>query len=118
MSATVDGSLPENYTLVCNRDALPARGKKHFSIDQHTVLIVTCDGDVFAIEDRCPLTGGSIANGRVLNGVITAPSTGAHYDLSTGRYVGGGQFTPESNWLAVYPVRLVGDRVYVHLPQS
>ncbi len=116
VSTTVEKGAPENYTLVCDREALPARGKKHFYIDNRKLLLVTCDSKIFAIEDRCPVTGGSIAHGRVLNGVITAPTTGAHYDLSTGRYVGGGQPALESDWLTVYAVRVVNDHVYVHLP--
>jgi nitrite reductase/ring-hydroxylating ferredoxin subunit len=107
--------VPEGFVLACARDEIPARGKKTVHIDDMTVLIVACETGLFAVEDRCPQTGRSIARGEVLDYAITAPTTGARYCLRTGRYLGGGQAPLQSHWLAVVALREIGDQVYVRV---
>jgi anthranilate 1,2-dioxygenase ferredoxin subunit len=119
MSARVsDPKTPEGYVYVCPLDELPARGKKRVQAGGVSVLIVACDAGLFALEDRCPQTGRSLAHGEVLDGAITSPHSGARYDLGTGRCLGGGQWPLQSHLLVVFPLRVVDDRVYIRLPQS
>jgi nitrite reductase/ring-hydroxylating ferredoxin subunit len=108
---------PEGYEDVCSLDELPARGKKMVQISGVSVLIVACDEGLFAIEDRCPQTGRSLAHGEVLDAAITSPHSGAQYDLKTGRYLGGGQWSLQSHLLIVFPLRVIEDRVYIRLPK-
>jgi nitrite reductase/ring-hydroxylating ferredoxin subunit len=108
---------PEGYVYACSLDKLPARGKKMVQVSTVSVLIVACDAGLFALEDRCPQTGRSLAHGEVLDGAITSPHSGARYDLRTGRYLGGGQWPLHSHLLVVFPLRVIDDRVYVRLTQ-
>ncbi len=108
---------PSDYVYVCDRDEIPERGKKTVYVEATRVLIVASNGGLFAVEDRCPQTASSMARGEVLGTVITSPTTGARYDLRTGRYVGGGQAPLQSHWLPVLPLSVIDDRVYVRLPQ-
>jgi len=108
--------VPQGYVFVCNRDVIPERGKKTVHIDDRRVLIVATSDGLFAVEDRCPQTGGSIAHGEVLGTVITCPTVGARYDLRTGRYVGGGQSPLQSHWLPVLPLYEADDEIYIRVP--
>jgi len=103
----------ENYLYVCDLDSLPARGKKTVHLEDQKVLIIQCETGLYAVEDRDPQTGGSIAHGKVLDCVLTSPNTGARYSLQTGQYLGGGQSPLQSHWLPLWRVRVKGDKVYV-----
>jgi nitrite reductase/ring-hydroxylating ferredoxin subunit len=119
MTTTTETRAPEGYVFACERGAIPARGKKTVHIRDRTVLIVACDDRLYAVEDRCPQTGRSIAHGKVLSCVITTP-TGARYSLESGRYLGGGELPVQlpSHWLALYPLKVIDDKLYVRLPDT
>lgn len=106
---------PKGYLCACRLSEVPARGKKRVQVSGVSVLIVACDAGLFAIEDRCPQTGRSLAHGAVLDAAITSPHSGARYDLRTGRYLGGGQWPLPSHLLIVFPLRVIEDRVYIRL---
>lgn len=118
MNTKTAATLPEGYVLACSLDEVPARGKKTVHVGDTTVLIIACGEDLHAVEDRCPQTGGSIAHGEVLNCMIAVPTTGAHYDLRTGRYLGGGQSPLPSQLLTVFPLRVAGGKVYIRLHRA
>jgi nitrite reductase/ring-hydroxylating ferredoxin subunit len=118
MTTSTETQAPEGYTFVCKRDAIPARGKKTIRVGEITLLLITCESGLYAIEDRCPQTGGSIAHGEVIGCDIITP-TRARYCLKTGRYLGGGEtlLQLQSHWLTIYALKVIGDQVYVRLPQ-
>ena len=105
----------ENYVVACQRSDIPARGKKIVQVGGVSVLIVACEGSLFAVENACPQTGRPLAHGAVLKGTITSPHTGAHYELASGRYLGGGQSPLQSHWLRVFPLQTAENRVYIKL---
>ena len=107
--------LPNGFEFACDIHTIPARGKKTVQIDDHTILLVACDAGLYAIEDRCPQTGGSMAHGEVLDCTITAPTTGARYCLRTGRYLTGGQLPLPSHVLRVFALCISDDQVYVRI---
>lgn len=103
----------EGYVLACAAADVPARGKKAVYIGDTRVLIVACESGLYAIEDRCPQTGRSIAHGEVIGCVITSPVTGAAYDLRTGQYVGGGLSPLQSERLRTFPLRVEDGKIYI-----
>jgi nitrite reductase/ring-hydroxylating ferredoxin subunit len=116
MAMTTTTTIPRDYRRVCAVQDVPPRGKKTVRIDNTRVLIVACDQQLYAIEDRCPQTGRSIAHGEVLDCAITSPSTGARYCLRSGRYLEGGLSPLQSHWLTIFPLRVIGDQIYVYVP--
>lgn len=108
-------AVPTSYTYACGTSDIPLRGKKSVEIDGLIVLLIASDEGLFATEDRCPQTGRSIVHGEVLGHIITTPTTGAQYDLRTGRYLGGGQSPLQSHWLTVFQVRIIDNDVYIKL---
>ncbi len=116
MTGLRDPTAPAGYIRVCAVEQIPPRGRKTVYVDDTRVLIVACGDGLYAVEDRCPQTGRSIAHGKVLGCVFTTPTVGARYDLRTGRYLGGGQSPLQSHWLTVFPLRVIEGSVYVRLP--
>jgi nitrite reductase/ring-hydroxylating ferredoxin subunit len=109
-------SIPAGYVAACKLSDMPQRGKKALYFGETRVLLVACDDHLFAVEDRCPQTGRSIAHGKVWNCAITSPATGARYCLRSGRYLGGGQLSLRSTWLSLFPLLIIDDTIYVYLP--
>ncbi len=110
--------IPEGYVYACETQELPTRGKKTLHIKGQRILIVACEQGYYAVEDRCPQTGSSIAHGAVLGCALTTPTTGARYNLRTGRYLDGGQSWLPTNWLTVWPLHVAEGKVYVRPPQK
>ncbi len=117
MMAWEDGmvSIVDEYVFACYVDGLPVRGRKRLHVDGVPVLLVACESGIYAVEDKCPQTGRSIAHGKVLDCTIVTPTNGARYDLVTGRYLGGGQSWFQSHWLTTFPVQVVNGEVRVKL---
>lgn len=115
---TTETQIPEGFVYTCDLSEMPIRGKKTVNVGDTRVLLVRCDTGLYAVEDRCPQTGRSIAHGKVMQGVITAPTTGARYELATGRYIGGGQSWFQSHWLTVWPVKVKADKLYIRPPKE
>lgn len=115
---TTETAIPEGYVFACKREDLPERGKHTVTVAGKRVLIVVCGENLFAVEDRCPQTGLPIAHGKVLDCVLTTPTTGASYDLRTGKYVGGGLSPLQSHGLPVWLLLEIGDTVYVRPPAA
>ena len=103
----------DEFLYVCDRDSLPQRGKKTVYVEGVKLLIIACDTGLYALEDRDPQTGGSIAHAKVLDCVLTSPNTGARYSLRTGQYLGGGQSPLSSHWLPMWNVRVKDGKIYV-----
>jgi nitrite reductase/ring-hydroxylating ferredoxin subunit len=110
--------IPEGYRYVCDLDTVPERGKHTVTIDDVRILIVACENGHYALEDRCPRTGNSVAHGSVIERTLTIPATGERYDLRTGRYVSGGQLPRQSETLAIWPLHIIDGKVYVRPPSA
>ena len=48
-----------------------------------------------------------------MNGVLTLPDSGAHYDLRTGQYLGGCAWALAHNSLPVLDTKIVDGNLYV-----
>ncbi len=105
----------DGYRFACAVAEMPVRGRKLVHIEGVPVLLVVCESGYYAVEDKCPQTGRSLAHGKVLDCVLTSPNNGAHYELATGKYVGGGQSPFQSHWLTLFPVQVVDGGLYVRM---
>ena len=77
------------------------------------VLLVNVDGVVCAYEDRCRHKGVRLSEGRLDGFVLTCAAHGWQYDARTGHGI-----NPESVVLPRYDVKIVGDDVFVDLPEG
>lgn len=73
-------------------------------------LISTREG-VFAMDNVCPHSGGSLGDGQVEQGVVTCPLHGWQFECRTGR-----SLTETRAPQKVYPVKVEGGQVFVQGP--
>ncbi len=66
------------------------------------------NGRVFALSNVCRHQGGPVGEGRIVNGCITCPWHGFQYKAEDGCSP-----PPFSEVLPTYPVRIVGDWIYI-----
>jgi nitrite reductase/ring-hydroxylating ferredoxin subunit len=65
-----------------------AEGKsKCVKLDQLRILLIKQNGEIFALENRCPHFGLSMEKGVIRNGSITCPWHGSSFDVRTGANV-------------------------------
>ncbi|MHB1469470.1 MAG: Rieske (2Fe-2S) protein [Solirubrobacteraceae bacterium] len=72
---------------ICALDELPAGERRIVEWQDLTIGVFNCDGELFAIEDRCSHDDGPLAEGEFDRGgcTVECPRHGARFDLRTGR---------------------------------
>ena len=105
----------EGFVYACRLSEIPQRGKKVIQIGETRVLIIACEGKLYAVEDKCPQTGRPLSHGKVLKCTLTSPNTGATYDLNSGLYLHGGLSPFQAHWLTIFLLQVMDGEVYVHL---
>ncbi|MBI3031312.1 MAG: non-heme iron oxygenase ferredoxin subunit [Candidatus Rokubacteria bacterium] len=98
---------------------LPPGTARRLSAGDRWIAVFNAGGTVLAVDDRCPHEGGRLSLGSVEAGAIRCPVHGACFDLRTGRTLeppAGEPLTPALEpGIRVYPVRVIGDELYVDL---
>ena len=74
----------------------------------HTIAVFYHNGRIHAVDNRCPHMGFPLDKGSVKDGILTCHWHHARFDLSSG-----GTFDPFADDVAVFPVRVVDDEVWV-----
>ncbi|MDE0297342.1 MAG: Rieske 2Fe-2S domain-containing protein [Candidatus Poribacteria bacterium] len=75
--------MPNYETLAKASDIRPGRGKA-FTFHGRRIAVFNDDGEFCALSNVCAHAMGSLARGRVKNGVVTCPVHGYAYDAKTG----------------------------------
>lgn len=72
---------------ICPLDDLPPGQMKTVEWEDLGIAVINCDGELFAIEDRCSHDNGPLAEGELDQGACTleCPRHGALFDLRTGK---------------------------------
>jgi len=60
-----------------------------YKVAGYKVLLIRQDDCYFAIDSVCPHAGASLRKGRLVEDCIRCPKHGIHFDLATGKPVGG-----------------------------
>jgi nitrite reductase/ring-hydroxylating ferredoxin subunit len=89
---------------------LQAAGRLVVHVDRHTICLFAEDGDVHAVDNRCPHMGFPLHRGTVCDGILTCHWHHARFDLRTG-----GTFDQFADDVRRFPVTLDGDDVLVDL---
>ena len=102
--------LSNSFVRVCSVDELPKVGAVQAEVAGKKVAIVRDSaGDIHAIDDTCSHANVSLSEGDVEDGEIECWLHGSRFDLRSGRPTG----LPATSPIAVYPVKLDGDDVFV-----
>lgn len=92
-------------------DDIPRQGARVVKTPQGCIAIFrTADDQVFALDDRCPHSGGPLSEGIVHGTSVTCPLHAAVFDLNSGQATGG-----EAWQVVTYAVRTDGGRVLLDL---
>ncbi|TWP37182.1 non-heme iron oxygenase ferredoxin subunit [Leekyejoonella antrihumi] len=103
----------EEFVRVCTLDELPQVGAACAEINGKRVCIARDSaGDVHAIDDTCSHANVSLSEGDIDGHTIECWLHGSRFDLRSGEPTG----LPATEPVAVYPVKIDGDDVYVAVP--
>jgi nitrite reductase/ring-hydroxylating ferredoxin subunit len=66
---------------------IPQGTMKKVNVNGKVVLIANIDGKFYALNNVCPHSGGSLADGKLNGNVVTCPKHGAQFNVKTGETV-------------------------------
>jgi 3-phenylpropionate/trans-cinnamate dioxygenase ferredoxin subunit len=74
---------------ICPVDELPPGAKRLVELDDFEIGVFNCDGQLYAIEDRCSHDDGELVEGELDADecTIECPRHGSRFDLKTGNPV-------------------------------
>jgi 3-phenylpropionate/trans-cinnamate dioxygenase ferredoxin subunit len=120
-TTTVNGNVGEvadvadGFVRVCSVDDLPTVGALQTEIAGEMLAIVRDSaGDIHAIQDTCSHENVSLSEGEVEDGEIECWLHGSRFDLRSGKPTG----LPATAPIAVYPVKIDGDDVFVSVTKE
>jgi nitrite reductase/ring-hydroxylating ferredoxin subunit len=99
----------EGLIRVDTLEALRQRGCVVVTGKGHTIAVFYHDGQVYAVDNRCPHMGFPLDRGTVRDGILTCHWHHARFDLSSG-----GTFDPFADDVRAFPVALIDDEVWVN----
>lgn len=94
---------------VCPTSDLPPGERMTVAWEDLEILVVNCDGEIFAIEDRCSHDDGDLAEGEINpeRCAIECPRHGALFDLKSGKALTLPAYRP----VETFPVKVDGETI-------
>ena len=90
---------------------LPADGQaREFTIGDRVVCVANLNGTVSAMDNVCLHRGGPLGQGVIMDGKVVCPWHGWMWDPKTGEAV-----HDSATRVAVYPIKVEGDDVFVDI---
>ncbi len=80
------------------------------------VLLVNCEGAFYALNNRCPHMGGSLANGKLEGHTVTCPRHGTQIDVRNGSVLSNARIlfiSMNVDDAEIFPIRIEGDNILV-----
>ena len=77
-------TLTSEFVRVCSLDELKAKGRLVVHGRHPPILLVYDQGQVFALDNRCPHMGFPLDRGSVADGILTCHWHHARFDLASG----------------------------------
>ena len=108
------GSAPGStggWVRACPLGKLGEGRPVHVDIGECQICVVRSAGTVYALRDECTHQAVPLSDGEVTDGAIECWLHGSRFDLASGRALS----RPATQPVDVYPVRIEGDDVFVHL---
>lgn len=102
------------FVRACPLAKVPVGGTLGLRIDGEPVCLVRTGGEVFALRDLCSHADVPLSDGEVYGNTVQCWLHGSCFDVRTGEPTERPAFEP----VAVYPVRVEGNDVYVALSVS
>jgi nitrite reductase/ring-hydroxylating ferredoxin subunit len=97
-----------NWQCVATLQDLDAQGCKTVHVAGRTIVLWRSNGQVYALDNRCPHMGFPLDRGTCRDGILTCHWHAARFDLRTG-----GTFDQFADDVQVFPVEVRGDDIWV-----
>ena len=101
------------WQRVANLEALEAAGHLTVQAGEQTLALFLHEGDVYAIDNRCPHMGFPLDRGTLRDGILTCHWHHARFDLASG-----GTFDLFADDVPSFPVELREGEVWVDVRQN
>lgn len=99
------------WTDVCSVDDIPSQGSRIVKLPKGCLaLFKTAQGEVYALDDKCPHKAGPLSQGIVHDKFVTCPLHSWVFSLETGDAQGA-----DVGKVDVTPARVVDGRVEIEL---
>ena len=76
------------YVKMAEAHEIPKNKMKVFKVEDHEILVVNVEGELYAFENRCPHMGYPLYFGRLEGKVLTCGFHHAKFDVTTGKSLG------------------------------
>ncbi|HLO84765.1 MAG TPA: NifU family protein [Nostocaceae cyanobacterium] len=104
----------ESYWLkVANLDQIPPSGLFTVEVANKSLILSRQDATIVCYLNACSHLGQPLSKGKVENSILTCPSHGFQYQLTTGQCL-----TVPNVYLQSYEVRIKEDKVFVKVPNQ
>ncbi len=98
----------EQYVPVCDLSELESDGRTVVSTDGQPIALFFHEGEVYAVDNRCPHMGFPLVRGTVDEGILTCHWHHARFELEQGD-----TFDPWADDVQTFPVEIRDGRVYL-----
>jgi nitrite reductase/ring-hydroxylating ferredoxin subunit len=102
--------MKTEFVRAASLAAVMENGCKTVQLNGHVVALFAHQGDVYAVDNRCPHMGFPLDKGTVKDGILTCYWHYARFDLESG-----GTFDQFADDVRAFPVAVRGDDVWVDL---
>jgi nitrite reductase/ring-hydroxylating ferredoxin subunit len=109
MADAPEGAVSEGYHPTVDLADLESEGRAVDTVEGTPIALFHHEGEVRAVNNRCPHMGFPLARGSVEEGVLTCHWHHARFELSCGD-----TFDPWADDVAAYPTLVHDDTVYVN----
>ena len=100
----------DKWTHACDLDDLWEGEMRALRVGTVQLVMCNVEGQVFAYDDRCPHLANRLSEGKFDGRLITCAAHEWVFDAC-----GGGGVNPAQAQLNRYPVRVVGDAIFVEV---
>jgi len=78
--------MSTSFSPALNIDQLEENGIKLLKLNTISMVIIKHNGEVFALNSRCPHMGCSLATGKLSDYILACPCHGWTFDIRNGEY--------------------------------
>src|SRR5215212_2743516 len=101
---------PNNYLPVGTLEELKQKGYLSVPAQGHNIVVFYHDGEVHALDNRCPHMGFPLSRGSTKDGILTCDWHHARFDIKTG-----GCFDLWADDVPIFAVEVVDGKIFVQI---
>jgi len=110
----IDSEHTRRFFRVGQINEIPDPGVKVIKAGKKQILVAHCEGNWYAMDDRCTHDNGPLAEGKLEGCQIECPRHGARFDLKTGKAL----CLPAVGGVSIYSIEVRDGEIYVGLPTN